>query len=254
MNKLLVILPCYNEEENIGALISAWLAEKNKLAQKGFELIIAPVDDACKDNTRAVIEKMTLDNSEINLLIHEVNKGLGGGVSTGLTHLYKNYSPGDYAVIMDADNTHDPKYIHSMLDKISDGLDCVIASRYCESSKTVGVPPVRNFLSFGARIYYSAVLGVKNVRDYTCGYRIYSYDIIQKAFDIYGENLVEERGFSCMMEVLFKLYRAGAKFGEIPFELRYDNKKGESKMNIFKTIHSSFVTAVKLKFKIKKRK
>ena len=156
---------------------------------------------------------------------------------------------------MDADNTHKPNFVYSMINlQKNENLDCIIASRYRKGSKIVGVPKIRNFLSFGALLYYSVVLGIKNVRDYTCGYRLYTYDSIFKAFKIYGNNFVTERGFTCMMEVLYKLYKIGASFGEVAFELRYDNKFGNSKMNVFSTIIDSFKQAIKFRVKIRKQR
>ncbi len=248
-----MFLPCYNEQKDIKDLIEAWLREKPVLVNEGFELHLVPIDDGSRDNTRQIIAGLAKEHSEITFLIHEVNKGLGGGVATGLTYFNDHAAAGDYALIMDADNTHEPKYAKEMLrEAMGKNLDCVIASRYRKNSSVVGLAGGRVLLSFGARVYYTLVLGVKNVRDYTCGYRVYSYDIVQRAVEVYGDKLVENRGFTCMMEVLYKLYCIGAKFGEVPFELRYDYKQGESKMRVTKTMVESFKTAVRLRFSIKK--
>ena len=252
MARLFVILPCYNEEADIQPLIRAWAGVADRLAGVGLELAVVAVDDGSKDRTREVIEALAVEIPGITLLVHEVNQGLGAGVSTGLAFFHAHGEPADRAVIMDADNTHDPKFVFAMLDKLADdGLDCVIASRYCAGSRTVGVPAFRGFLSWGARVYYRVVLGVRNVRDYTCGYRVYTYDIIDRATRRYGERLVEERGFSCMMELLFKLSRVGARFGEVPFELRYDAKQGESKMRVVKTVRDSLLTAPRLRWTVR---
>ncbi|MBQ7595778.1 MAG: glycosyltransferase family 2 protein, partial [Clostridia bacterium] len=88
---------------------------------------------------------------------------------------------------------------------------------------------------------------VKNVKDYTCGYRAYTYDIIKKAKEKYGDKFVERRTFACMMEVLYKINLLGADFAEVPFELRYDHKEGESKMHIVKTVKDSLITAANLR-------
>ncbi|MCI8621001.1 MAG: hypothetical protein HFJ50_04450 [Clostridia bacterium] len=98
-----------------------------------------------------------------------------------------------------------------------------------------------------ARIYYSIVLNIPNVKDYTCGYRVYTYDIIKKMLEKFGENPIKEKSFACMMELLYKVHKVGAKFAEVGFELKYGNKCGESKMNVSKTAERSLITAVKLK-------
>ena len=96
-------------------------------------------------------------------------------------------------------------------------------------------------------LYYKTILNVSNVNDYTCGYRLYSYDIIKKANVIFKGKLVTRSSFACMMEVLYKLHLVGCRFAEIPFELRYDNKQGQSKMKVLTTIKESVFTALKLR-------
>ena len=85
------------------------------------------------------------------------------------------------------------------------------------------------------------------VKDYTCGYRAYTYESLQRARQAYGENLITQRSFACMMELLYKLYRSGSRFGEVPFALRYDNKGGESKMQVLRTMKDSLRTAWQLR-------
>ncbi|AMP20002.1 hypothetical protein AZF37_01360 [endosymbiont 'TC1' of Trimyema compressum] len=87
-----------------------------------------------------------------------------------------------------------------------------------------------------------------NVKDYTCGYRCYTYDAVDKAIGIYGYDFIKENSFACMIEVLYKLHKTGARFDEAPFELRYDQKLGESKMRVFKTMRNSVFTTIKLRF------
>lgn len=156
---------------------------------------------------------------------------------------------GDFLVIMDGDNTQNPKYIHSMLEKINKGNDCVIASRYQEGAKVKGLAAYREKLSDIAKIYYEVVLNIKGVKDYTCGYRIYTYDIINKVIKKFGKEVVKEKSFACMMELLYKVSRVDARIDEVPFELRYDNKNGTSKMKVFTTMRRSVTTAVRLQVK-----
>lgn len=134
-----------------------------------------------------------------------------------------------------------------MLEKMKNGTQCVIASRYRPGSEVIGVPQNRKFLSDFAKIYYNIILHVPNVRDYTCGYRIYSYDIISNAMTCYGEALVKKKNFTCMMEILYKLSLIGCRFDEVPFVLRYDKKEGSSKMKILHTVIDSLFTALKLR-------
>lgn len=248
MNKLFVVLPCYNEEKDVKNLVKKWMDIDEQIKSVGYEMTVYCINDCSNDNTHEVISGLCKSYPQRVILIdHEVNKGLGGVLSTGFNLFNNEGANGDLCVLMDGDNTHDPVYALSMFEKIKDGYDCVIASRYCKASKVKGVPSIRLFLSWGARLYYSAMLNVKNVKDYTCGYRMYSYEIISRALKEYGDSFVENRSFACMMEVLFKLSRIGAKFAEVSFELRYDHKEGESKMRIVKTVRESIKTAFMLR-------
>ena len=182
------------------------------------------------------------------MISHEQNKGLGGVLNTAFNHFLDHSQEGDLCVLMDGDNTHDPVYSLSMLAKIDAGADVVIASRYQTGADVKGLSGIRQFMSNGAGVFYKMVLGVENVRDYTCGYRMYTREILEKARMTYGETIAERRTFACMMEVLYKLAKIGAKFDEVPFVLRYDQKQGESKMRVFKTAKDSVFTAISLRF------
>ena len=250
MKIALAILPCYNEEKNIGALVNAWLNEADRLKQNGYELYILVVDDKSADSTKAIIEKLSGQNERVLLSAHEKNTGLGGAISTGFKYFLNEFRSGDVCFVMDGDNTHDPKYAAALLDKLEQGFDCAIASRYIQGSDVVGVPGFRNFLSLGAKLYYKILLPVPSVKDYTCGYRAYTYDILKRAFDLYGDSIITQTSFACMMEILYKLYKSGAAFSEVPFILRYDFKQGKSKLSIMKTVRNSIITAFKLRLGI----
>lgn len=248
MKKVFAMLPCYNEEKDIYPLVHKWMDLVGDFEKNDYELLVYCVNDCSTDSTKSVIEKLVSEFPDrVSLIDHEVNRGLGGVLMTSFKFFLENGKSGDICILMDGDNTHDPIYSLSMLPKIENGADCVIASRYCESSETKGVSPIRLFMSWGAKQYYSICLNVKNVKDYTCGYRAYTYDIIKRAYDKFGDKLVERRSFACMMEVLYKLNLTGARFDEVPFELRYDHKEGESKMRILKTVRESLFTAANLR-------
>lgn len=254
MNKLYAMLPCYNEEPNVEPLTEKWLALTGPLREKGYDLSVTVIDDCSRDGTagkaQALAEKYP---DRVRLIRHKVNKGLGGGLATAFRLFAEEGAPGDLCALMDGDNSHDPVYTLDMLPLIAGGCDCVIASRYQGGAETHGLNVFRKALSGGARWFYTGMLGVRGVRDYTCGYRMYTYALIQKAIGAYGDGLVERRSFACMMEVLYKLSLIGARFGEVPFSLRYDHKQGESKMRVLKTVWESVDTAVKLRLGEKRR-
>ena len=247
MKTVFAILPCYNEEENIEALIDEWVVQKDGLKNSGYELEIIAIDDCSMDNTKEVIKKCSLRYDNVSLIEHKTNKGLVGGLNTAIDIFSERGIDGDLMVLMDGDNTHNPVYVHEMI-RVLHNKDCVIASRYCNNSEVVGVAPHREWMSDMAKFYYSMILRVPNVKDYTCGYRVYTYDIINRLIDRFGFNPIVEKSFACMMEFLYKIYLVGAEFGEVGFRLRYDNKRGESKMRVFKTMKKSITTAIKLRF------
>ena len=242
---LFVFLPCYNEELNITELIQAWNDQKDALSDLGYSLIIYAIDDCSIDSTKQKITDMTSAYENVNLIEHTENKGLCGGLNTAIAHFLEFGNDNSLMVLMDGDNTHNPKYIFDMISKV-DKFDCIIASRYCKNSNTVGVAAHRTLLSDLARFYYKFLLRVPNVEDYTCGYRVYSYCIIKKMVENFGVDPIKEKSFACMMELLYKCYLSGATFDEIGFELRYDYKKGESKIALMNTIRNSLITALKL--------
>lgn len=251
MNKLYAYLPCYNESGNIQALVESWLSEKAALLEKGYELKIIPIDDKSTDHTLAIIRSLEETCPDVRVIAHKKNQNLGGALFTAVKDFLHRAEEGSLMCFMDGDNTHKPRFVHSMIEKIENGADCAIASRYQPGAEVNGVPSNRLALSDGAKLYYSAILHVPNVRDYTCGYRLYTYSILNRAYKKYKQDLITMRSFSCMMELLYKLHKAGCKFAEVPFILYYDNKVGSSKMRILNTIKDSLLTALKLRLQCK---
>lgn len=247
--KLIVYLPCYNEELNISDLIDEWVAQKSNLKKIGYSLKVYAVNDCSTDNTKDKInQKVKEYKDKVYLIDHKINKNLCGVLNTSIAHFLENADKEDLMALMDGDNTHNPKYIIDMLNKlIHNNKDCIIASRYCENSGVVGVAKHREFMSDMAKIYYSTILRVPNVKDYTCGYRLYTYKSIYNMVEKFGKNPIKEKSFACMMEFLYRLYLTGTTFDEVGFELRYDNKQGESKMQVLTTMRKSLLTALKLR-------
>ena len=248
MNTLYVYLPCYNEAGNIRALVEEWMAETERLAASGYTLTVTPIDDKSTDNTLDIIRQLEAAYPCVRAIAHEQNQNLGGVVKTAIHDFMRVSRARDVMGLMDGDDTHKPEFIHAMLAKLSAEKQCVIASRYQPGAAVQGLQANRKLFSDGARVYYSVMLHVPKVRDYTCGYRVYTRPAILAGFQRYGERLVEMKSFACMMELLYKLHLSGCVFDEVPFTLYYDCKEGASKMNVWKTVKDSFFTAIKLRF------
>lgn len=253
MSKLTVVLPAYNEEENIETMVDRWQQMRNVLAdQYGLKLQIVVINDGSRDRTGEIAERLEKEHDNFTLVNHQQNKGLGEAVKTGIAYFIGECEDSAYMCLMDCDNTQDPVYITSMLDRSGEtGADVVIASRYQKGAEVKGVSGIRLLMSGGARYVFIALLQVPHVKDYTCGYRLYNRKILTSASERFGEKLVAESGFTCMVELLYKLYCCGAAFSEVPFALRYDYKKGASKMAVLKTAANSIRLSLQLK-KIKR--
>lgn len=252
-DEIMILLPAYNEELNVCEMVESWQKQKDILRDGyGLAMKIVVVNDGSSDNTEEICNTLSKQYDNFTLINHPKNKGLGEAVKTALLYVADHCPDCKFACVMDCDNTQDPKYISSMLDKIgakNDQLkaDVIIASRYRKGSKVLGVARYRLLTSEGAKYVYSAILHVKNVRDYTCGYRLYTADIIRRCYQRFGKSIIEESGFTCMAELLYKLHIVGAGFDEVPFVLRYDYKQGKSKMKVLKTAMNSFKLAFHLR-------
>jgi dolichol-phosphate mannosyltransferase len=232
-----IFLPAYNEERDIRTLL---LRIRDAMQGIGLDYKVIVVNDGSIDGTaQAVLSCQAL--MPVELVNHEKNKGLGQAMLTGLTHAEKIINDQDVLVTMDADNTHDPRLIQAMDAKIRAGADLVIASRYQSGGEEIGLSRLRSFLSRGASSLLSLFFPIPGAKDYTCGYRAYQGEIIRRAFHRFGEKLVEERGFTCMAEILIKMRLIHARVAEVPLVLRYDLKSGQSKMKVIRTILRYFV-------------
>lgn len=230
--KVWLALPAFNEEEALPELLER---VGEAFADNGIPYEVVIVDDGSSDATAQVASTMSFQ-MPIQLIQHPVNQGLGITLRDGLKEAVDRAGDRDIIVTMDADNTHPPGLIAQMVQMIHEGCDVVIASRFQPGARVVGVPFERHVLSLGARILFTGLFPTRGVRDYTSGYRAYRASVLRQAFAEYGDQFVGETGFSCMADVLLKLRKQGALFGEAPLRLRYDQKGGVSKMKVFRTI------------------
>jgi dolichol-phosphate mannosyltransferase len=234
---LYILLPAYNEERDIRPLLERICGAMQQLNIPYYKVFV--VNDGSTDGTVCEVLAMQA-GMPLELLDHGVNKGLGQAMLTGLRYAASQMNDEDVLVSMDADNTHEPLLIGAMLEKIRQA-DIVIASRYETGGEEVGLSKIRSILSRGASTLLVIFFPIPGAKDYTCGYRAYRGELLKRAYQVYGDNLVAERGFTCMAEILIKLRAIGARVTEVPLVLRYDLKSGMSKMKVVRTILRYFV-------------
>jgi dolichol-phosphate mannosyltransferase len=205
------------------------------------------VDDGSRDATAAVAREAAA-RLPVIIVPHSVNQGLAAAIRTGLTTAVAEAGPNDVIVAMDCDNTHPPRLILRMLDRIEDGYDIVIASRFQPGARVIGVPWTRQLYSVGARWLFQLLFPIRGVRDYTCGFRAYRTEALRAAIAKYGDGLISETGFSCMADLLLKLRTLPLEMTEVPLELHYDRRGGGSKMRVLRTIRQTLGLLLRRRF------
>jgi dolichol-phosphate mannosyltransferase len=236
-----IVLPAYNEAQTLARLFHHI---DNALSEVSLSYHVVLVDDGSSDATRSIAEGLS-KQLPVTILRHDVNQGLGATIRDGLVAAAEKSSGSDIIITMDADDTHTPGLVLHMVEKIREGFDVVIASRFQKDSRVIGVPLHRQLLSLLASLLFRSVLPIKGVKDYTCGYRAYRAEIIKNALGQYGGKFFDRDGFECMVDILLKLRKMRLIFCEVPFILRYDQKDGHTKMNIARTMSSSIVLLIK---------
>jgi len=241
---LRIVLPAYNEADNLPALLRGL---QQAMEDSGFSYEIILVDDGSRDRTGAIAEEWA-GALPLRLLRHPVNQGLGATLRDGLQAALERAAASDVIITMDADDTQVPGLIPRMLQMIDEGYDVVIASRYQPGARVYGVSALRRLMSRGASLLMRSVLPIRGVRDFTCGYRAYRADVLRRAADRYGAQLVDQAGFQCMVDLLLKLRPMEPIIGEVPMLLRYDRKGGESKMRVGRTAGDTLLLLIRRRF------
>jgi dolichol-phosphate mannosyltransferase len=223
-----ILLPAYNEETSIDGLFGR-IREVMEAEKTPYKIIV--VNDGSKDRTAQMLEDWS-KKVPLDVVTHRINRGLGETSRDLFERAVELAAPDDVFIRMDCDKTHDPQYIRSMVRKIESGCDVVIASRFQPGGAMVGVSAYRAFISRCANLFMKLLFPTKDLWEFSCGFRAYRAEFIQAALRIYGNDFIELKGlgFTCTVEKLIKLRNLGARFGEVPFVLRYDLKESPSKM------------------------
>ena len=227
----LIIVPTYNERENIGLLID----EIGKTVPDAHILV---VDDRSPDNTSGLVKELAAQRDGIFLLDRSKKEGLGKAYVAGFRWaLERSYQ---YIFEMDADFSHDPRYLPGFLEAIREN-DLVIGSRYKSGVNVVNWPMSRLLLSYFANKFARVVTGIP-VQDATGGFKCFRRAVLE-ALDL---DSIASSGYSFQIEVNFFAWKRGFRITEIPIVFT-DRKRGSSKMTT-KIVREAFLLVWKLFF------
>lgn len=216
-DRKIVIIPTYNERENIENII-----RKVFSLDGGYDILI--IDDGSPDGTAAIVKRLQQEFPERLHMIERLGKlGLGTAYITGFKwSIDKGY---DYTFEMDADFSHNPEDLPRLYQACKDGADLAIGSRYCDGISVINWPIGRIIMSYYASVYVRTVLGMK-VFDCTAGFKCYSNKVL-RTIDL---DKVEMKGYGFQIEMKYTTYKLGFKITEVPI-IFVNRKAGTSKMS-----------------------
>ena len=212
----LVVIPTYNESENIERML-----HRIHECLPGAGVLV--VDDGSPDGTADLVKGVAAELPDVHLLSRAAKSGLGSAYRAGFSWgLERSY---DVFVEIDADFSHDPAALPSLVAPLGEGFDVSIGSRYIEGGSIPNWAWHRHLLSRGGNRYASAVLGL-GVADSTAGYRAYSADILRR-LDL---DRIRAEGYGFQIEMTYRACQHGAAITEVPISF-VDRAAGESKMS-----------------------
>ncbi|ARV10021.1 dolichyl-phosphate beta-D-mannosyltransferase [Winogradskyella sp. PC-19] len=218
MSDAIVIIPTYNEKENIKSIIEAVF-----LLPNDFHVLV--VDDNSPDGTASIVEELkTIHKDNLHLLSREGKNGLGTAYIDGFKWCLKK----DYQFIfeMDADFSHNPKDLVRLYDAANNmGSDVIVGSRYIKGVNVVNWPLTRILLSYGASLYVKLITGMR-IQDPTAGFICYKREVLE----VINLDEIKFIGYAFQIEMKFKAYKKGFKILEIPI-IFTDRIRGKSKMS-----------------------
>lgn len=231
MNSALVIIPTYNERDNLGPISEAVLKVDARVD-------ILVVDDNSPDGTGQLADELAAREPRIKVLHREKKQGLGRAYlhafRWALEHGYQ------YVIEMDADFSHDPRYLPGLIDTAMGGADIALGSRYVEGGGTVNWGISRQLISQGGSLYARTILGVK-IRDLTGGFKCFNRRVLE-SIDL---DAVQSSGYAFQIELTYRALKKGFTVKEIPIVFE-DRRVGQSKMS-----RKIFLEAVRMVWKLR---
>lgn len=234
MDKKIVIIPTYNEKENVAKIIDAVLSR-----EAGYEILI--IDDGSPDGTAAIVKDIMQQQPRLHIIERKGKLGLGTAYIAGFKWALENGY--DYVFEMDADFSHDPADLDRLYAACAqEGGDLAVGSRYCNGVNVVNWPMGRVLMSWGASRYVRFVLRFK-INDTTAGFVCYK----RKVLETIDMNAIKMKGYGFQIEMKYTAHRLGFKIKEVSVIFR-DRTEGKSKMSsgIF---GEAFWGVIKLRFR-----
>jgi dolichol-phosphate mannosyltransferase len=214
-----LVLPTYNEAENIETIVHAVLP---RLAEASPEHTLLVVDDSSPDGTGAIADRLARENDAVDVLHRAGKEGLGRAYLAGFDHALERGA--ELVMEMDADFSHDPADVPRLI-RAADDADLVLGSRYVEGGGVAGWEWHRRLLSRGGCWYARTILGVP-VRDLTGGFKCFRRSVLE-TLDL-GD--VQADGYGFQIEMTYRTLRAGLRVKEIPITF-HERRAGDSKMD-----------------------
>jgi dolichol-phosphate mannosyltransferase len=219
-NMVSVVIPAYNERENIKKL----LCKISAVLKGKFPYEIIVVDDNSPDGTAEAVREVAR-KTNTKLISRKSKTGIGSAYKKGIES-----SSGSIVITMDADLSHNPEMIPQMVEELSRGNDIVLGSRYIEGGEIERWSIYRKFMSRSANKVAKLVLGL-HANDLTTGFRAYRRDALDKLrFAEFTSN-----GYSILMEIVFKAERAHLNIKEVPITF-HDRRGGSSKLGLWEQL------------------
>ncbi len=231
---VMIIIPTYNEKENIDRLIRMILG-----METGVRILV--VDDNSPDGTGEIADRLSEEFDEVGVLHRESKLGLGSAYIEGFSHALD--AGMDAIMEMDADFSHDPRYIPMFLSSIKEH-DLVIGSRYVPGGGIQNWSIYRELLSLGANVYARVLTGMQ-IKDATGGYRCWR----REALEAVDFSRIEANGYAFQVELAYVVWRLGFDILELPI-IFTDRRVGKSKMN-YKIMWEGVTVVPRLKRKYK---
>jgi dolichol-phosphate mannosyltransferase len=216
-----LILPTYNEAENVQAIVAASGEVLARVAPDGYRVLI--VDDGSPDGTGEIADRLADEHAWVEVLHRAEKSGIGRAYLAGFGHALDRGA--GYVMEMDSDFSHDPADLARLLEAVRDGADLALGSRYVPGGGVSDWGVLRRFISEGGSTYARLVLGL-GVRDLTGGFKCFRREALESIhFDS-----VRSRGYAFQVELTYRTVQAGFAVVEVPIVFR-DRQHGTSKMS-----------------------